>query len=73
MVSPIARPKPIITADTTPPRLCGNTEPRIISQRVAPSPYAASCSEAGVVANTSRVIDVMIGVIMMATTMPAVM
>ena len=47
IVSPIARPRPIITADTTPPRLCGNTEPRIISQRVAPSPYAASFSERG--------------------------
>ena len=73
IVSPIARPKPIITADTTPPRLCGKTEPRIISQRVAPRPYAASRNGAGVVANTSRVSDVMIGVIMIATTIPAVM
>ena len=73
IVSPIARPRPIITADTTPPRLCGNTEPRIISQRVAPNPYAASFSDAGVVAYTSRVIDVTIGVIMMATMIPAVM
>ena len=72
MVSPTARPRPIITAETIPPRLCGNTAPRIISQRVDPSPSAASLSEAGVVANTSRVIDVMIGVIMIATTMPAV-
>ena len=34
---------------------------------------AASFSDAGVVANTSRVIEVTIGVIMMATTIPAVM
>ena len=73
MVSPIARPRPIMTADTMPPRLCGNTEPRIISHRVAPMPYAASFSDAGVVANTSRVNDVMIGVIMIATMIPAVM
>ena len=73
MVSPIARPRPIITAETTPPRLCGNTEPRIISQRVEPRPYAASFSGSGVVANTSRVSEVMIGVIMIATMIPAVM
>ena len=73
IVSPMARPRPIMTADTTPPRLCGNTAPRIISQRVEPRPYAASFSATGVVANTSRVIDVMIGVIMIATMIPAVM
>ncbi len=58
---------------TSPPRLCGKIAPRIISQRVAPSAYAASFSESGVVANTSRVRDVMIGVIMIATMIPAVM
>ena len=44
------------------------------SQRVAavPSASAASFWEAGVVANTSRVIAVTIGVIMIATTRPAV-
>ena len=73
MVSPIARPNPIITADTTPPRPCGKTDPRIISQRVAPRPYTASRRGTGVVANTSRVSDVMMGVIMIATTIPAVM
>ena len=56
-----------------PLRLCGNTEPRIISHRVAPSATAASFSAVGTVANTSRVIDVMIGVIISATTRPAVM
>ncbi len=58
---------------TMPLRLCGNTAPRIISQRVAPRASAASFCDAGTVANTSRVIEVMIGVIMMATMIPAVM
>src|SRR5450631_619617 len=73
IVSPTARPKPMMTAAATPLRLWGNTEPRIISQRVAPSASAASFCDAGHVAYTSRVIAVMIGVIMMATTIPAVM
>ena len=72
IVSPIARPRPIMVPATIPLRLCGNTAPRIISHRVAPSASAASFCEAGTVANTSRVIDVMIGVIMMATMIPAV-
>ena len=58
---------------TIPLRLCGNTAPRIISQRVAPRASAASFCAGGTVANTSRVIEVMIGVIMMATMIPAVM
>ena len=73
IVSPIARPSPIIVPATIPLRLCGNTAPRIISQRVAPRASAASFCAGGTVANTSRVIEVMIGVIMMATTIPAVM
>ena len=73
IVSPIARPSPMSTAPTMPLRLCGNTEPRIISHRVAPSATAASFCAVGTVANTSRVIDVMIGVIISATTRPAVM
>ena len=73
IVSPIARPSPMSTAPTIPPLLCGNTEPRIISQRVAPSATAASFWEVGTVANTSRVIEVMIGVIISATMTPAVM
>src|SRR5919202_1912651 len=73
IVSPIARPRPSMTAPTMPPKLCGNTAPRIISHRVAPSATAACFSDSGTVANTSRMIDVMIGTIMMATMMPAVM
>src|SRR5919199_805688 len=73
MVSPMARPRPSMTAPTMPPKLCGKTAPRIISHRVAPSAHAACFSDSGTVANTSRMIDVTIGMIMMATMMPAVM
>ena len=38
MVSPMARPSPMITAETSPPRLCGMIDPLIISHRVAPIP-----------------------------------
>ena len=37
IVSPIARPSPSMTAPTTPPLLCGQTAPVIISSLVAPS------------------------------------
>ncbi len=50
IVSPTPRPKPMTNAATEPPRLCGNTAPRIISQRVAPIASAASFCEAGHVA-----------------------
>src|ERR1051326_8074297 len=70
--SPLARPSPSITAPTSPPLLCGSTEARIISQRVAPSASAASFSDGGVVSMTSRDSDVMIGVIMIARMIPAV-
>ena len=72
IVSPIARPRPSITAPTRPPLLCGSTAPLIISHRVAPSASAASFSLGGVVSITSRASDVMIGVIMIARMMPAV-
>ena len=61
-----------MTAPTMPPKLCGNTAPRIISHRVAPRASAACLSASGTVAKTSRVIEVMIGMIMIATMMPAV-
>ena len=60
------------TAPTNPPLEWGITEPRIISHRVAPSASAASFSDCGVVSMTSRDRDVMIGVIMIATMIPAV-
>ena len=72
IVSPMARPSPSSTAPTTPPWLCGQTAPRIISQRVAPSAYAPSRSIAGTVAMTSRDSEVTIGVIMKARMMPQV-
>ena len=68
----MARPSPSSTAPTTPPWLCGQTAPRIISQRVAPSAYAPSLSIAGTVAMTSRDSEVTMGVIMKARMMPAV-
>ena len=61
-----------MTAPTMPPLLWLNTAPRIISQRVAPSASAASFSSGGVVSNTSRVSEVMIGMIMIARMIPAV-
>ena len=44
---------------------------RIISQRVAPSPSAASFWSVGTVAITSRLIALTIGRIMIASTRPA--
>ena len=73
MVSPSARPRPISTPATSPLRLCGITAARIVSQRVAPSAWAASFSDAGTVVNVSRATAVTIGVIMMARMRPAVM
>ena len=74
IVSPIARPETDHHRRRRRRRGCAGTpSPRIISHRVAPMPYAASFSDGGVVANTSRVSDVMIGVIMIATMIPAVM
>ena len=73
IVSPIARPRPIITADDHAAAAVREHRAPDHLPRVAPSPYDASFSGCGVVANTSRVIDVMIGVIMIATMIPAVM
>ena len=70
MVSPIARPRPSITAPTMPPAECGITAPVIISHRVAPSASAPSRSVCGVVSMTSRAIEVMIGVIITARIKP---
>ena len=72
MVSPIARPRPSITAPTSPPALWGRTVSVIISQRVVPIASAPSLSPGGVVSMTSRDSEVMIGMIMIARMMPAV-
>ena len=70
-VSPMARPRPSMTAPVTPPLECGSTTPRIISQRVAPSASAASWCRRGVCRKISRQMAVMIGRIMIDSTMPA--
>ena len=66
IVSPSARPRPSIAAEMTPRRPNGSTAVRIISHRVAPRASAASLWVSGVWANTSRLIAVTIGRIMIA-------
>ena len=72
IVSPRARPRPSIDAETMPLRPKGKTAMRIISQRVAPSASAASSCSTGVCRKISRQIAVMIGTTMTASTMAAV-
>ena len=54
-----------------PPLPNGRTTDRIIPQRVEPSASAPSRSPTGACENTSRMIDAITGVIIMATTSPA--
>ena len=72
MVSPSARPRPSIEAETMPERPKGSTAMRIISQRVAPRARAASSCSVGVCRKISRQIAVMIGTTMTASTSAAV-
>ena len=72
MVSPSARPRPSIAADTMPERAYGKTAMRVISQRVAPRASAASSCSRGVCRKISRQMAVMIGRIITASTIPAV-
>ena len=72
IVSPRARPRPSIEAETMPLRPKGSTAMRIISQRVAPSASAASSWRTGVCRKISRQIAVMIGTTMTARTIAAV-
>ena len=72
MVSPSARPRPSIVAETIPDLPKGSTAMRIISQRVAPSASAASSCSRGVWRKISRVREVMIGRIMIESTSEAV-
>ena len=72
IVSPSARPRPSIAADTMPDRPKGSTAMRIISQRVAPRASAASSCSAGACRKTSRQIAVMMGRIITASTKAAV-
>jgi hypothetical protein len=62
-----------MTAPTRPPKLWGNTAPVIISHCVAPRANAASLFACGTVLSTSRLMEVTIGMIMIARMMPAVM
>src|SRR6266403_927687 len=71
IVSPSARPKPKMIAPTMPARALRSTPMRIISQRVAPNASAASRWCCGMTVSTSRVIDEMIGMIMIARITPA--
>jgi hypothetical protein len=54
IVSPSARPNPSITAPMIPDRPYGSTAVHTASQRVAPSPMAASRWVAGTARRTSR-------------------
>ena len=72
MVSPSARPRPSIAAEIIPARPNGSTAVRIISHLVAPSAQAASMVSRGTCRNTSRLTAETIGMIMIASTMPAI-
>ena len=72
IVSPRARPRPSMAADTMPDRPNGITTWRIISHFVAPSAIEASSCRPGVRRKTSRDSAVMIGRIMIASTSAAV-
>src|SRR3954470_472319 len=72
IASPSARPSPRITAATTPPRTVGMMTVRTISQRVAPRPMDASSRSSGTPRNSSRQIEVVIGMVMIVSTMIAV-
>ena len=72
IASPIARPRPRISAAAIPPRAYGNTTPRTISQRVVPSASAPSFSSRGTPRKSSRLMLEMIGRIMIVSTTIAV-
>ena len=71
IVSPSARPRPSIAPLITEDLPNGRTVIRIISQRVAPSACAPSCSLRGVCAKASRATAETIGRIITARTSPA--
>ncbi len=68
MVSPRARPKARMTAATMPLAAVGRMTASIVSQRVAPIPYAAILSFGGTDTRASRLMAVMVGSIMMERT-----
>ncbi len=71
MVSPMARPRPRMTAEMIPVRAYGRTTPVMTSQRVSPSAIPASRWSVGTRMSDSRLNDAMIGVIMSARTSDA--
>jgi hypothetical protein len=71
IVSPRARPRPSITAPTSPLRLKGRTAVRMVSQRVAPSARAASRCTVGAWRKISRARAATIGSTMTASTTDA--
>ena len=71
IVSPMARPSPRMTAPRIPARPLRSTPVRTISHRVAPSASTASRWWRGTATSTSRVIEAMIGMIMIAKMIPA--
>ncbi len=72
IVSPSARPRPSIEAEISPERPNGSTAERITSHLVAPSAQAASMVSRGVCSSTSRDTAETTGMIMMASTRPAI-
>ena len=72
IVSPSARPKPRITAPKIPARELLRTAIFIISHWVQPRPSAASRCEWGMARKTSREIEEIVGMIMIARITPAV-
>jgi hypothetical protein len=71
IVSPRARPRPSMAPLITEERPNGRTVIRIVSQRVAPSACAPSCSRRGACAKASRATAETIGRIITARTRPA--
>src|SRR4029079_17138622 len=71
IVSPSARPKPRMTAPKIPVEAVGTITARIASQRVAPSPNAASRIFGGTSISASREMAEIVGSTMMASTSAA--
>ncbi len=71
MVSPKARPRPNMDAPNMPEVPYGNNTFQMVSHCVAPSARDASRCECGMASRTSRVTDVIVGMIIMDKIKPA--
>src|SRR5690606_11840829 len=71
IVAPIAHDQPSTNDATMPDSAAGTTTLSATSKRVAPSAYAASRIERGTADIASSLIDEIIGMIMLPTTIPA--